>query len=366
MNADETLFRFAEIETVGSLETYIGQLVQEGNFPVRSLTFISEDDPVDHFRESHLSGFDTDVEEREEFSVVELNRRIERSQYDNGFRELEGTIHLIQHQEEDIYTAFSICNKEFFDLGILRFVESSPSVVSRSYLSTSELWQLFDSLESRLGGNFIVTKAVVKSPSKETEITYRESDYFNVFGEVDDEDHYIDKIQFEIREGRNQFQGFISRKGEARFVDGDESVYFNYILSGISSLLGEKDELFKDKSREHGTRAADSLFIEYEENSIVGTDENIRLVDTLKGISNTSLTVYHDNPYLHASILDYDDGSTADVFLTSDREIAIVPGFRASRRTLSRICERITEGFLEGDVKEESGGGSSDLGEYFG
>lgn len=366
MSGDETLFRFAEIETEGALETYIGQIIQDGDTPVRSLTFVSDDDPINHFRESHLSGFYTNIEERDEFVVVDLTRRIERRHYEEGYRELEGKIHLIQHEEEDIYTAFSICNKEFFDLGILRFIESSPRVVSRSYLSTTELWQLFESLESRLGGNFIITKAVVKSPSEETEITYRESEYFEVFGEIDEEDHYIDKVQFEIREGNNEFQGFISRKGEARFVEGDESVYFNYVLSGISSLLSEKGELFKNKSREHGSRAADSLFIEYEENAIVGTDENLRLVNTLKSISNTSLTVYHDNPYLHASILDYDDGSTAEVFLTSDQEIAIVPGFRASRRTLSRVCERITEGFLEGDVKEEGRGGDSHIEEYFG
>ncbi|MFB6187774.1 MAG: hypothetical protein ABEI86_13030, partial [Halobacteriaceae archaeon] len=110
-------------------------------------------------------------------------------------------------------------------------------------------------------------------------------------------------------------------------------------------------------SREFGSRSVDSIQIEYDQNAIVGVEENIRLVDTLKGISNSSLTVYHDNPYLHASVLDFEDGSTVDVFLTSDEEIALVPGFRTSKRTLSRICE---------DVVEESQSESRELADYFG
>lgn len=360
----KSLLSFANLETIDSLETFIDQEVTRGLNPARSITFISETPVTQAFEESEKTDFSISIESREEFDIVNLVRKIKRKQYEGGYRTIEGTFYLVPHEEDQIYTAITLNEKEFYTLGIRRLVKSLPTTITTSYLSTNEIFQLFTALDD-FEGNLAITKAVVKSPSKKTEITYRDSDYYEVFAEIEDEDYYVDKIQFDLRNSRQEFEGYVSREGGARFISGDGNIYFKYLIKNIGSLISDKGELFRDKSRDFGSREAEPIRIEYDEGAIT-TSENQRLVSTLGGISNSSLTVYHDNPYVHASLLDFEDGSTVDVFLTSDREIAIVPGFRTSMRTLSRVCDSITSGFREGDVHEGSTVQEGNLAEYFG
>lgn len=361
----KSLLSFADLETIDALESFVDQEVTRGLSPARSITFISKTSAKDAFEESEKTDFTISIESREEFDIVNLVRRIKRKQYEGGYRTIEGTFYLVPHEEDQIYTAITLDEKEFYTLGIRRLVKSLPTTITTSYLSTNEIYQLFTALDD-FEGNLAITKAVVKSPSQKTEITYRDSDYYEVFAEIEDEDYYVDKIQFDLRNARQEFEGYVSREGGARFIAGDGNIYFKYLIKNIGSLISDKGELFRDKSREYGSREAEPIRIEYDEGAITGTSENQRLVDTLGGISNSSLAVYHDNPYVHASLLDFEDGSTVDVFLTSDREIAIVPGFRTSMRTLSRVCDSITSGFREGDVYEGSTEQEGNLAEYFG
>lgn len=353
MSQSETLLSYADLDSKDSLEAYSAQQIKQGNTPARAITFLADEDPVGVFSESVNTSYRTEIDRKEEFSLINLSRRIKGKQYPDGFRSISGKFYLINHEEGEAYTAFTFDSKDFFQLGLERFIESQPVSLSTSYLSTDELRRLFDHIDRRIDGNVVVTKAVIKSPSEKTEITYRDSRHHEVFNEAQEDDYYVDKLQFEIRSGRQDFEGYIARGGQTRYIEGAGRIFFNYLIDGTASLLSEKGDIFQDRSREFGTREADPIKIEYEEGAIVGVEENMRLIRTLDGMSNSSLTVYHKNPYLHASVMDFDDGSSLDVFLTSDEEIAIVPGFRASRHTLSRVCEQILEGFREGEVLED-------------
>ena len=142
-------------------------------------------------------------------------------------------------------------------------------------------------------------------------------------------------------------------------------MYLDTLLPGIAEQLSDKDTLFKNRTRQYGSRDTDRLEIQYEEGAIQGVEENKRLVKALRGLPRSSITVYHDNPYLHASLLDFDDGTNVDVYLTSDHNISIIPGFNASRKSLSRICNQINKGFFEGDVVAPEDQEDRSFGEYF-
>lgn len=366
MSGSKTLLSYADLETRDSLEAFTEQRIMQGNTPARAITFLADEDPTHVFSQSVNPSYRTEIEDKGEFSAINLTRRIKGKQYAEGHRSIRGKFYLISHEEDEVYSAFTFDSKDFFHLGVERFIQSQPISLSTSYLSTDELRRLFDHLDRRADGSVIITKAVVKSPSEKTEITYRDSKHHEVFNEAQDDDYFVDKIQFEIRSGRHEFQGYIARGGQTRYIEGDGRIFFNYLVGGAASLLSEKGSLFKDRSREFGTREADPIRIEYEEDSIVGVEENMRLIRTLDGISNSSLTVFHKNPYLHASLMDFDDGSSLDVFLTSESEVAIVPGFKASRHTLSRVCEQIIEGFREGEVVANSARKEKTIEDYAG
>jgi len=367
---DTNLYQFAELENLETLYAWTNEAIEQEENPVRSLTFIAEESPSQIFASDTPTGFSVEIDNREEFLQIDLTRRIKGSGEDyneDGYKSLSGTVYVFNHHNSQAYTIFAVSDREFFNQAVRRYIQGLPPAVSTSFLSTSELRQLLNKLSDEINGNFYVTKGVTKSPRGDTEVKYfNNSRYFDLFNieEVRQQSYYVDKIEFELRQSKYEFRGQLSRKGASRYMSGNESIYFNKILPKLAKLISEKGDLFNNKSREYGTREAETIEINYEEGAIKGREENVRLINALEGLKRSSITVYHKNPYMHASVLDYEDGTNADVFLTSDRRVSIVPGFNASRKSLSRICDRINQGFLEGTVSEGKER-SKDPEEYF-
>ena len=82
-------------------------------------------------------------------------------------------------------------------------------------------------------------------------------------------------------------------------------------------------------------------------------EKNHRLAKVLSEFPKSSHTVYHGNPYLHASLVDYCDGSSYDLWVLSEDRLIIVPQLKASFGSISRFCEHIFRKFREGNIKEQ-------------
>jgi len=355
---EQSLYDFADIGTMADLQGRSADLIDSEENPIRAITFIADRDPLDIIEEGVLpNGFTVDFERRDEFITGSLSRRLKGSgeDYDeDGYRTLVNDIYLVSHNPVEMYTIYAISDRDYFQHCLKPFIQGLPSAVAMSFLSTDELRRLFEELESQVDGQIMATKAVVKSRSDTNVHYFEDSRYTAVFqhNEVVEQNFYVDKVEFELKRSEKRMTGQISRRGESRFVAGNMEIYFGTLLNAFATLLSEKGNLFENKAREYGSRETDRIEIEYENGAIEGTEENIRLIEALDGLSKSSVNVYHKNPYMHASVLDYQDGTTADVFLTSDTNISIIPGFNASKKTLSRICDQINEAFLEGEVVE--------------
>lgn len=356
MENSGTLIDFAETNTLSALSQYTEQRVKSEDNPVRAITFVSEQSPVEVFDEFCPTGFRIDIENKQEFITASLKRRLkgDGEDYDEeGYRYITGEFYLFAHDEPDIYTAYTISDSDFYKNGLKRYLQALPPTLSLSFIDSGGLRRLFEALDDSIDGNIIATRAVIKSPGANTDVRYfDDTDYFEVFNspEVAKGDYYVDKLEFELRQSSRNFSGQVSRKAESRFADGESSVYFQLLLENISSLISDNSDLFSNRSREYGSREAEPIQIDYDEGAIEGREENYRLIRALDGLSKSSMTVYHDNPYMHASVLDFNDGTSADVFLTSDSNVSIIPGFNASQSSLSRITDQILEGFREGEI----------------
>lgn len=356
MEKSGTLLDFTQIDTLSRLSQYTEQRVQREGDPVRAITFVSDRHPVEIFAEFDPTGFRVEFEDQGEFVTVSLTRRLkgQGEEYDqDGHRYISGEFYLFVHDDINVYTAFTISDSDFYKYGVKRYLQALPPELSLSFMDSGDLRRLFEALDDRIDGQLIATRAVIKSPGANTDVRYfDDTDYFEVFNspEVADEDYYVDKLEFELRQSSRHFSGQISRKAESRFISGESAIYFQLLLENVASLISDKSDLFSNRSRDYGSREAEPIQITYREGAIEGREENYRLIRALDGLSKSSVTVYHDNPYMHASVLDFNDGTTADVFLTSDSNVSIIPGFNASRRALSRITDQILEGFREGEI----------------
>ncbi|MFC4437457.1 MULTISPECIES: hypothetical protein [Natrialbaceae] len=370
MEKSGTLLDFAQIDTLSKLSQYTEQRVQREDDPVRAITFVSERSPVKIFNEFEPDGFRIEIEDQGEFVTASLTRRLkgQGEEYDeDGYRYVNGEFYLFSHTNPEVYTAYTISDNDFYQYGLKRYLQALPPELTLSFIDSSDLRRLFEALDDSIDGQLIATRAVIKSPGANTDVRYfDDTDYFEVFNspEVNEEAYYVDKLEFEVRQSSREFSGQVSRKGESRFVDGESVIYFQLLLENIASLISDKSDLFSNRSRKYGSREAEPIQITYREGAIEGREENYRLIRALDGLSKSSVTVYHDNPYMHASVLDFNDGTSADVFLTSDSNVSIIPGFNASQQALSRITDQILEGFREGEISVGRGS-KRDFDDYF-
>jgi hypothetical protein len=89
------------------------------------------------------------------------------------------------------------------------------------------------------------------------------------------------------------------------------------------------------------------VFIEYSNNIFENVEQNKRLIKSLSEFPKSSYSVYHGNPYLHMSMVDYCDGSSYDIWVVSSNRLIIIPQLRATFNSLSRLCEHILKRFME-------------------
>ena len=79
---------------------------------------------------------------------------------------------------------------------------------------------------------------------------------------------------------------------------------------------------------------------------------NQKLIDSINETTNVSCSVYHGNPYLYMSVVDFQDGSSFDIIVHSEDQIKVVPQMRGNPASISRIVNSIFQNFGEGRVKE--------------
>jgi len=352
MSEKETkIWDLIEVEELKSYKNKSKNFIEKTGTPCRSVTFYSDKNPIEYFKEIDENEYKIDIIEKSDFWKISLTRKIKNKNYEKGYRLVEGDF-IIYNDIENIWTASTTKGRDFFDHALKRFLEIFSPNISISYLSTEEMRKLFEAIDNEINGEITVDKAIVYSHQKEGSISFETRTYHEVFNDAKNQNKYLDKIKFSIDLAEKSFQGYLSRRGESRYISGPEPIYYDYILQSLAKLICDKGQLFTNKSREFGSKESNPIEIVFKESAIKGPEDNLKVIRALKQVKSSSITVYHKNPYLHTSIMDFTDGSSADVFITSDRSISIIPSFNSSRNSLMKICDNITKEFQEGEIIE--------------
>jgi hypothetical protein len=104
--------------------------------------------------------------------------------------------------------------------------------------------------------------------------------------------------------------------------------------------------------RENHYKPARPIAIEYEDD-VFGQDGQLAIIKRLiEQFPQSSKAFYHSNPYFHASIADYRDSSSYDIFISDPKRILVIPQIRTSVEALERFVSYIFYEFREGIARE--------------
>jgi hypothetical protein len=321
-------------------------------YKVSFIAFISKKNPAILFDEWKRNDFVYGLEKYYDFYEIELERTISRSDILNGKRNVSGSFCIFQHSNTDIWIGFTSDSPDFFDNGVVRFIESYKPDISRIYLSSGELRSLFERLEEKLSSEIFVKKAVLYSHIKEGQINFKKEHFQELFNEAENDDRYVDKIEYYLKKKDEIiYHGFISRDLISYYYSGSIHYFLNSFVSLIADRGKVKSEVFENRERSFGNDEIKPINIIFAKNVFKNRADNLRLIKALENVNRGAVAVYHQNPYLHISFLDFIDGSNFDIFAVGSNEISIIPNFKCSMHSLMRVSEQISKDFDEGQIK---------------
>jgi hypothetical protein len=327
--------------------------VKDSSYRVSFVTFLSKRDPMDVFNEWSPTGFSHKGQAHVDFSLVSLRRIIKRTDIEGGRREINGRFIVFGNKKSGVWTALTSDGADFFNTGLVRFLELHRPEISRVYASTDEMRRIFETLSDDLRAEVFVQKAVLYSHLEEGEVTFKKEPYRRLFAFAEAEDDYVDKVEFKLVTGRTTaLHAFLSRDATLYYYAGRAGLVFSKIIPLLVEVATRKGRLFSNKARPLGEAVLNPIEIDYERDVLTSPQDNVRFVQALTKLDRGAVTVYHLNPYLHISFVDFVDGSSFSIYSGESDKVFIVPNFNCTVHSLMRIHEQINRDFQEGVLKE--------------
>ena len=284
--------------------------------------------------------------------------------YRGKTREVSASTILVKQGKSNVYTIITFDDLQVIKDVIIRFLDTYSSELYRLTLTSAKLEDLLTKIKESLNCNIITDKLVSysrinnemikigSSRKREADLRWTGEDYKESFSRALKNNQWIDKISFYARKNKKTlFRASLSRSG--LFEIDSSGVEFYNIITGYLTGFGETNiKLFSDKSRMENEGAIKPITIEYPMKIFENVEQNKKLISAISEFPKSNSFVYHGNPYLHMSIVDYTDGSSYDLWVISENRIIIVPQLKATFKSLSRISEHIMKSFFEGTVEE--------------
>jgi len=369
LGAGESIFAYEGL-SLENIRRAVDVFVEEGSrSKVRFKTVVCEDDPIQALEATHHSVDNTSIsiDEKEDHYSVNVTKVIERSDLEEGQRVVESNFAFFQVADTDIWTAVTGQKPDNFEHGPLWVLKKSEPSISNFFASSDDLRSVLrefkDSFPS--GTEIIAKKTVAYSRDDEGQISWETRPFEEIFEMAEEERKYIDKMRFIARsDNEERVDALISRRGKLQFISGDASRFFDDFLTLFAEVGQQKANLFGNKERSEETGDVNEIEISFENSHFKNPPDNRKLIKALDDLSNSNISVYHNNPYAHISVFDNVDGSSCDVFITGPKEVSIVPSYRGSFNSLMRVAEQISKELEEGQILESSGENYT-MGDFF-
>lgn len=129
-----------------------------------------------------------------------------------------------------------------------------------------------------------------------------------------------------------------------------------FLIEPLTGFVDQRLQKFQKKGiRERNYQPSIPLEILFDYNKFDDIEEIRRFGSVLTKYPNSSIAIYHSNPYYHANLADFDDGSSFDIWILSSKRVIIKPQLKASPQAFERLISFISSEYGEGEICDYSG-----------
>ena len=281
-----------------------------------------------------------------------------------------GMVRIAKMQDPFVYLAVTDGSAAFVDRALEPFVQSLYPGVSEAALSSAEMRGALDILERRSGG--AVRIAGVEACPEWDEACGRggpdaeegwdgahgsyaacaDAPYRDALDEATEGGRRIGRVQMRlVQDGAPAMECQISRRCRLQFRLSMRP-FCTSALPYMAGLASGKTAFYSGRSRKENGGRIRALDIVLDDDVFSNIRENERLVHIIRAMPHSAGSTYNLFPYVHRSLVDYTDGSSFDILVSTVDRITIVPQLSATHASVARLVNHIFERFAEGHVEE--------------
>jgi hypothetical protein len=186
-----------------------------------------------------------------------------------------------------------------------------------------------------------------------------------VFAELASKDAVVRRIVAKVYAESKQPMALFAfnNNGLLSLREGAIHFFFEHLVGEVARIGNAKNSIFSNRERKR--LQLHPLELSFEDGILSDKAANFALIDSLSSISKSAIAVFHANPYIHVLYTDFRDGSSFNVYSTSDSTLMVVPSTRASVSALMKLYRGISERFADCEIADASQTPPS-LEEFFG
>jgi len=287
-------------------------------------------------------------------------------------RAAQGILSVLPSTVDHIFRMVTISRSDFWDRAVHRFVRDTYPALVRVFFRQAELRTALSDLQShldparrlmvedfsvrerRLAEEVPASPVAYDSGRKWTHMTVSEA-----FDEALERQQWFRSIGFRLEHQRSPSRhptllasGRVYKHGHLH-VNGLYADFAAAMLPALERAGHERLKLFANRGKtEREYRPARPLQLVFGRPVFDNRDNMRQFTETLMRYPRATKALLHSNPYLHASVADFLDGSSLDVWILSATRVLLIPQAKASVAALQRLTEYIFSEFREGEVGE--------------
>jgi hypothetical protein len=349
--------------TPAALFSTLSGLHCAGRVLIRALVVTSQEPVAELFRSRNVPSYPlVSVRERNDISVFELSHKS-----GEGGKVLRDSFYVLPLELPYAYLILTISGWPFWNRVLVPYVRKFYPKVVRLFLSQEELSRLLRNIRGS-GDDTSVRILKISSCRRlagkgsrrrfETDIRWTDRPLDTVFRQAAEENVWFKSVTFKL--GRQVGASFdplgveasVSKYGSV-FFNGSLQLFMRSTIMPMAEIASGKMKFFMGRDRrsipDHSPRP---VVIRFATEVFRSPEDSRRFVHAMGRMKQSSCSVFHGNPYVHLSLVDNLDGSSAQVWVLRPNEVTIVPQIKASAAALKRIVNHVFEEWSEGAITE--------------
>lgn len=289
----------------------------------------------------------------------------------NQIRSASGVFVVKPGNQEHLHRIMTISHSTLWNKGIRRAVKKLYPEAIPVFFKQEEIKEALLSLQRGLDpktriliSDVTMKRKAYEQSSKrsrgiETDRRWTELTIEEAFDDAKEAGYWFTSVKFEIeRRSRNRdsyervAQGRIYKHGAINY-DFLHSEIDETVVSALEYNASVRMRFLSNRGiRARKYEPAKPIQITYHRNIFNDPSEVKRFGSAISTYPKSTRAVFHANPYYHASIADFEDGSSFEVWILSPRRVLIAPQAKCTEKALERVISHIFTQFNEGDLGE--------------